>query len=49
MTFPCDDCEVVAASADDLVVMVRVLDDVTVALVVETCAAAASEPGETAS
>jgi len=44
------DCvEEADASPGDLVVNVRVPDDVTVAFVVETWAAAMSEPGDTAS
>jgi len=46
---PCDCVDEAEASPGDLVVNVRVPDDVTVAFVVETCAAAMSEPGDTAS
>ena len=47
--FGCDCCEDVFVSADDFVVIVLVPDDVTVAFVVETCAAATKDPWDTAS
>ena len=49
MIFPWDCCEAVVVSGDDFVVIVLVPDVVTVAFVVETCAAATNDPGDTAS
>jgi predicted transporter len=45
----CGCCVGVAVSAEAFVVMVLAPDEVTVAVVVETCAAATSEAGDTAS
>lgn len=46
---PCGCCEVVDVSVVDLVVIDLVPEEVTVAFVVEACAVATSEPGETTS
>jgi len=45
----CACCAEDEGSAVTLVVIVLVPDEITVAVVVETCAAATSEPGDTAS